>query len=564
MRFVIAIACTLSCLPASGQGKPSNFDGAKWIWSPPPPGMNGLDYPEGTVCFRAEFKVPDRTAVKSAEVIVTADNLYAFLLNGKAIGENMDEPGAWNQPGRFDIKSNLADGRNVIAVRAINTAPSPAGLIAKITVELVQDKPIELVTGDSWLYYDKEEPNWQQPGFTEKNWRPAHVVGDYGMKPWGRFPDATAERKPLETILPQVDARPPADYAWPEGIVFIGDDCSLNRPLTNMPDKRESLTVTIFNPRNSRGYPEHDLPAPIKVGHKLYALTPARPGVTPRLLLDAGRGAIGSPAVSYDGKSIYVSMARDDERFYHIYLLPAVGGAAQRLTDGPFHDIDPAELPDGRLVFTSTRIGTFEEYHNPPSRALFVMNADGGDIHPITHTIIFDNEPKVMADGRIIFVRSDNFFDRGKVETLLHSIRPDGTHGYTEFGLDNGPEYGGRLRAFVCGSPAPMPDGRVAFVSNPGITVGYPADPQQNWRNFGIEAGDVAALPDGRLLCTVPTRVPVEISPGKGRRKVHDLSYQTIGIFNPDAKDQRVMLLHSIPGATLHSPMFLGARPRPP
>ena len=104
----------------------------------------------------------------------------------------------------------------------------------------------------------------------------------------------------------------------------------------------------------------------------------------------------------------------------------------------------------------STRRGTFEEYHNPPSRALFAMNADGSDVHPLTHTIIFDNEPEVLADGRILFIRSDNFFDRGKVETLLHAIHADGSTGYTEFGLDIGPDYGGRLRAHHCGSPAPM------------------------------------------------------------------------------------------------------------
>ena len=65
------------------------------------------------------------------------------------------------------------------------------------------------------------------------------------------------------------------------------------------------------------------------------------------------------------------------EAFFHIYRVAADGGAATRLTDGPFHDIDPAEMPDGRIVFTSTRIGTFEEYHNPPSRALFTMQPDG-------------------------------------------------------------------------------------------------------------------------------------------------------------------------------------------
>jgi len=102
-------------------------------------------------------------------------------------------------------------------------------------------------------------------------------------------------------------------------------------------------------------------------------------------------------------------------------------GTPEKLTDGPFHDIDPAELPDGRIVFTSTRIGSFEEYHNPPSRALFVMQPDGSDIRPITFTPIFDNEPKVTSNGRIAFIRTDNFFDRAKVETQIHVIRPDGT-----------------------------------------------------------------------------------------------------------------------------------------
>jgi membrane protease subunit (stomatin/prohibitin family) len=141
-------------------------------------------------------------------------------------------------------------------------------------------------------------------------------------------------------------------------------------------------------------------------------------------------------------------MAQPGEKFFHIYRVPAEGGPPQRLTDGPFHDIDPVELPDGRVAFASTRIGTFEEYHNPPSRALFVMNLDGSDIHPITHTLIFDNEPKVTADGRIAFIRTDNFFDRGKVETQIHAIRPDGSDGFTEVGAEVGADYGVRLRAF--------------------------------------------------------------------------------------------------------------------
>ncbi len=209
--------------------------------------------------------------------------------------------------------------------------------------------------------------------------------------------------------------------------MFVGDDCSLQRTPGSEGTAYQSLNVTIFNPRNSRAFPEHDLPAPMKVGHKLFVLSPARPGSEPRLLLDAGRGAIGSPSVTFDGQSILVSMAYGDEPFYRIYRVPADGGPPQRLTDGPFHDIDPVELPDGRIAFTSTRIGRFEEYHNPPSRSLWVMNPDGSNLRPLTHTIIFDNEPEVLADGRIVFIRSDNFFDRGKVETLA-ARGPSGRH----------------------------------------------------------------------------------------------------------------------------------------
>jgi hypothetical protein len=255
-----------------------------------------------------------------------------------------------------------------------------------------------------------------------------------------------------------VERAPPADFSWPDGIVFLGDDCSLYRPRGATNSSLDSLNVTVFSLRESRAFPEHDLPSPMKVGRKLFALTPARPGVQPRLLLDAGKGAVGSPTVSFDGKSILFSMSREGDSFFHLYRLSSAEGQPRQLTDGPFHDIDPAELPDGRIVFTSTRIGTFEEYHSPPSRALFVMDATGQDCRPLTHTMIFDNEPEVMADGRILFIM--------------------------EFGVDTGSEYGNRLRAFNCGSPAPMPDGRVAFLSTQGITVGRAGAEEQELEHF--------------------------------------------------------------------------------
>ncbi|MFV1965281.1 MAG: HEAT repeat domain-containing protein, partial [Pirellulaceae bacterium] len=581
---VAALGLMITFSAAMGQSPPASFDGAKWIWSSLEGDVPLNQFTANVYYFRAEWNVPVDVEVRFAELIITADNLYVIYLNGMSVGESEVDNSSWHKPKRFDVTKLLSAGRNVVAVEAVNTLPGAAGLIAKFVAHGSSGRQIDLVTSGTWKCYAGEQANWYQPDFDDAHWYASRVVGEFGAAPWGSVaarPDRLAAggpvgkvheagRKAVEQAAKQgrvenvVEAPPNADFPWPEAIVFLGDDRSMYLPLQPTSSSLDSLNVTIFNPRKSRAFPEHDLPAPMKVGQKLFQLKPARPGTEPRLLLDAGKGAIGSPSVSADGKWIYVSMAYDGEPFFHIYRLPADGGSPEPLTRGPFHDIDPAELPDGRVVFTSTRIGTFEEYHSPPSRSLFTMHGDGSEIQPLTHTITFDNEPEVLADGRILFIRSDNFFDRGKVETLLHAIHPDGSEGYTEFGLENGPEYGSRLRAYVCGSPAPMPDGRVAFLSRPGITVGRMGHPQKDLHNLRIEAGDVAALPDGRLLCTTPRRVSVELTVGKQTRTVQDLRYEKIGILDPDSRPPRLTVLYESSTGPVHSPVYLGPRVKAP
>ncbi|NUQ66586.1 MAG: PD40 domain-containing protein, partial [Pirellulales bacterium] len=580
LAFILVLA---SCCLATAQSPLPTFDGAQWIWSSPETDGDLGSLSAGVSYFRSEVTIPESPALKSAEVVITADNLFVLYLNGRAVGESEASNSAWGQAKRWDLTGLLVPGRTVVGIEAVNTLPGPAGLIVKFVAELADGQRIVLASDAHWKCSQRDAANWQQPDFDDQKWPPASSVGAYGARPWGHVaippvaqpggePVGKVQKAAMEALEQAVrqgqvvavtEEAPPENFQWPDAVAFVGDDCSLYRPYSNTGNSYDSLSVTIFNPRKSRTFPEHDLPAPMKVGRKLYLLKPARPGAQPRLLLDAGRGGLGSPSVSFDGRWIYVSMAYDGDPFFHIYRLPTEGGSPQQLTDGPFHDIDPAELPDGRVVFTSTRIGRFEEYHNPPARSLFVIGADGSGLRALTHTIIFDNEPEVLADGRILFIRSDNFFDRGKVETLLHAIHPDGTRGYTEFGLDNGPEYGGRLRAYLCGSPAPMPDGRVAFLSGPGITVGRPGFPASHLQHFGIEAGDVAALPDGRLLCTTPRRVPIEIAEGKEKRTVQDLSYEKLGVLNPGVVPPAVVVLFESPNGPIHSPVFLGPRTRP-
>jgi HEAT repeat protein len=584
------VAFALSALCAAGADNkpaPAGLDGAWWVWAP-----TQDTPPEGTCYMRGGMALPDGAKVKFAEIDITADNLFALYVNGKFAGQGDSNPSAWNKPRRLDVTDMLQAGKNVLAVEAVNTAPGPAGVILKLSATLADGRQATFTTNPDWLSTDKQVQDWQLPGFDDTHWWQVNVQGAYGAAPWGKFAanlssvplqkagsspriDFTQpvqvsgrqpNRKPGQKIVTvpkgPAETEPPAGFAWPEAIVFVGDDCSLYRGEPARSPSYGSLGVTMFTARKSRSFPEHDLPAPIKMGRKLYALAPARPGTKPRLLLDAGKGALGSPSVSFDGKSVYVSMAPEGDAFFHIYRIPAGGGQARRLTAGAFHDIDPVELPDGRLAFVSTRIGTFEEYHSPPSRSLFSMKPDGTDIRAITTTFVFDNEPEVLADGRIVFIRSDNFFGRGKVETLLHATFPDGTDGFTEFGLDNGPEYGNRLRAFYCGSPAPMPDGRVAFVSANGITVGEPGSPAEQQRQYRLPAGDVAAMPDGRLICTIARTGQVQYEQGGKARARSELNYDKIDVLDP--RTNELTALYDSPGVPLHSPVFLGARPRPP
>jgi HEAT repeat protein len=566
-RLILAAVASIATAVWCAEAPQPDWSGSTWIWCVRKPGTPLQAFPEGVFYFRTGVAVTEQARIVAADLLVTADNLYAVSINGKPVGANLSEPNAWNRPKRFNVAGLLTAGDNVIAVEAANTLPGPAGLLLKLRVVLSDGQTVERATDGAWRCHEAEEPNWTQLDFNDQEWQAAAEVAPFGSGPWGRLAVPAHAEPPSKKRDVAGEAPPPEGFVWPQGLVFVGDDCSLTRSPAHGGTAYQSLNVTIFNPGHTRAFPEHDLPGPMKVGRTLQTLVPARPGSALRVLLDAGSGAIGSPSVSFDGRRIFFSMVREGEAFYHLYRLAADGGEPQRLTDGPFHDIDPVELPDGRIAFVSTRCGFFEEYHNTPSRSLFTMRPDGGDIRRLTATFIFDNEPEVMADGRILFIRSDNFFDRGKVETLLHAVHPDGTEGYTEFGLDLGPAYGNRLRAFNCGSPAPLPDGRVAYLTGSGIAVGRPGCAQRDLVNLPLAAGDVAALPDGRLLCTTGSSESFMAMARNKRQKPSKAAvggFERIGIVDPNGADGKMVLVYASTNGPIHSPVYLGARERPP
>ncbi len=90
----------------------------------------------------------------------------------------------------------------------------------------------------------------------------------------------------------------------------------------------------------------------------------------------------------------------------------------------------------GYQYHASTRMGSREEYHGNTARSLFALSADRKTIRPLTYHIVADSQPRVLSDGRIAFVRQDNFMERAKVETQLHVVHPDGTAGIVLMGAE--------------------------------------------------------------------------------------------------------------------------------
>jgi len=161
-------------------------------------------------------------------------------------------------------------------------------------------------------------------------------------------------------------------------------------------------------------------------------LDPDRPAVT--TLFDAGNGIARDPVADFAARKIYFGYRRSKSDYYHLYVMNADGSNPTQITDGPFHDYFPCPLPDRGLSFISTRCKARFLCWRPQAFVLFRMDADGGNIRPLSYANLSEWTPSVMNDGRIIWMRSE-YLDKGAdFGHTLWAIRPDGTHPELIFG----------------------------------------------------------------------------------------------------------------------------------
>jgi hypothetical protein len=246
-------------------------------------------------------------------------------------------------------------------------------------------------------------------------------------------------------------------------------------------NNRVFLPVAVTPPGLTGGYPIVFVSRQIPAGGSVYyPQSGSLPGVGPysrftvaapgklivrepngqmRILIDGSRPTPGSlnlidvnaPDVSYDGRVIifaglpngtYHSVARDNPGAWRIYAINVDGTGLRQVTFSDrdnlnlsqfnnephwkkYDDTDPVWLPDGRIVFASTRWPSLGMYVDARTTNLYVVNPDGSNLHRITSERNGGERPIIdPVTGKIVYARWWRNFRSGtnSLSTILHPL----------------------------------------------------------------------------------------------------------------------------------------------
>lgn len=266
------------------------------------------------------------------------------------------------------------------------------------------------------------------------------------------------------------------------------------------------------------------------------------------VLLDAQGGTVRDPHVDYDGQRVLFSYRPAGTDHFHLYEIGSDGRNLRQLTDGPFDDYEPIYLPNGDLVFVSTRCRRWVNCWMTQVGTIHRCAPDGGQIRAISANTEHDNTPWMLPDGRLLYTRWE-YVDRSQVEFHhLWTMNPDGT-GQTVY-------YGNLHPHILMIDAKPIPGTREVLANfSPGHGVNEHA---------------------GRATIVSPVQGPDEpaaaqpLHPGKLIRDPYPLTEDLFLV----ARDNQIVLLnrqgqmrvlHTNPGGEpVHEPRPIRARPREP
>jgi hypothetical protein len=239
------------------------------------------------------------------------------------------------------------------------------------------------------------------------------------------------------------------------------DTAEIDVPLAYVkrPVNSQSMNSAVGNPTDSVTF---------HPGGDLYVRDISSPSATEKNITASytqERGDVSDPEVSYDGKKILFSMKGSGDSTWNIWEYNRDTNTLRRVIQDNTEankgdDVDPAYLPDGRIVFSSNRqqqsvlaVGYkyVDEYDRETSTVLHTMNADGTNIEQISFNQSHDRNPTVLMDGRIMYSRWDHVGQRNQFSIFRSNL--DGTGMFIHYGAHS------QVVSYL--HPREMPDGRI-------------------------------------------------------------------------------------------------------
>ena len=170
-------------------------------------------------------------------------------------------------------------------------------------------------------------------------------------------------------------------------------------------------------------------------GGRLMVLDGLGPAGRLRKLAPEKPGFFWRPDLSFDGRKVLFCYWPHDSKSFHLYEINVDGTGLRQLTDGPYDDTDPIYLPDGHILFTTTRANTYVRcMPYTYSYVLARCDANGRNIYLTSYNNEPDWCPSLLNDGRVIYSRWE-YHDKAlwRIESLW-TTNPDGTNTATFWG----------------------------------------------------------------------------------------------------------------------------------
>ncbi|MCP4379466.1 MAG: hypothetical protein GY794_25255, partial [bacterium] len=159
-------------------------------------------------------------------------------------------------------------------------------------------------------------------------------------------------------------------------------------------------------------------------------------------------GVVNRFDISYDGTKILFDYKKAPREGYRIYEVGANGKGLRQVTfpekneaelvrkygSKSYHhgtdDMHPCYLPDGGIVFVTTRCQYGILCNSPDqytTKNLYRMDANGGNMKPLSNSPVSEASPAMLPDGRIMYHRWEYVDKAAGNLKCIWSMNPDGT-----------------------------------------------------------------------------------------------------------------------------------------